>query len=361
MMYKLKNINTLVFSNSFISKAFKMGFFILLLNFVTSLKSQDIHFSQYNAAPMLLNPALTGAYIGDHRIGLNFKEQWSTFTKYMTISAAYDATLFRKKMDLKDGYLGLGAVVFADRAGDAQMGNTQVILSAAYFKNLDPSNTFSFGAQGGFMQRNLNTSGLEWDNQYNGVQYDSSLPTNEPEINKSFFNADFSAGASWNFMPSEEFRLRLGAAVYHLNTPQIKYYKSPTDRLNRRIVVHSVSEISSRGMNVSFVPSILYMRQEALQELTFGGHVKYELQKGSIYTGWLKESSLYMGVYYRLKDAIIPALRIDYKNYSLGISYDISLSKVFGASRGMGGVEVSLIMTTPYFPRIGRQNGIPRF
>lgn len=38
--------------------------------------AQDIHFSNYNAQPLLLNPALTGLNGCDFRVGANFKAQW---------------------------------------------------------------------------------------------------------------------------------------------------------------------------------------------------------------------------------------------------------------------------------------------
>ncbi|HMZ89019.1 MAG TPA: type IX secretion system membrane protein PorP/SprF, partial [Chitinophagales bacterium] len=49
--------------------------------------AQDIHFSQFFAAPILVNPANTGNFIGSARIGLNYRDQWGSVTiPYRTFS-----------------------------------------------------------------------------------------------------------------------------------------------------------------------------------------------------------------------------------------------------------------------------------
>jgi hypothetical protein len=39
-------------------------------------KGQDIHFSQYYASPLSLNPANTGNYDGDWRLMNSYRQQW---------------------------------------------------------------------------------------------------------------------------------------------------------------------------------------------------------------------------------------------------------------------------------------------
>jgi Type IX secretion system membrane protein PorP/SprF len=44
---------------------------------------------------------------------------------------------------------------------------------------------------------------------------------------------------------------------------------------------------------------------------------------------------------YRWKDAFIPVVKFDYKNFSAGISYDINTSTLKTASQLRGGFELS--------------------
>jgi hypothetical protein len=48
----------------------------LLLLFLSASRAQDQHFSQFYAAPLSLNPALTGAMEGSYRVGTVYRDQW---------------------------------------------------------------------------------------------------------------------------------------------------------------------------------------------------------------------------------------------------------------------------------------------
>jgi len=56
----------------------------------SSVYSQDLHFSQFNETPSLVNPALTGSqYV--MRASIIYKDQWGSVTvPYRTYGASYD-------------------------------------------------------------------------------------------------------------------------------------------------------------------------------------------------------------------------------------------------------------------------------
>ncbi len=61
------------------------------------LQAQDIHFSQYNQAPLALNPALTGLNACDWRATLNYRNQWASVTiPYVTYAASLDLPLIKE-------------------------------------------------------------------------------------------------------------------------------------------------------------------------------------------------------------------------------------------------------------------------
>ena len=47
--------------------------FLSFCALLSTAKSQDIHFSQYYASPLTLNPALTGLHGGDFRAVVNYE------------------------------------------------------------------------------------------------------------------------------------------------------------------------------------------------------------------------------------------------------------------------------------------------
>ena len=72
---------------------------IFLIIFSNKIYSQDIHFSQFNYAPLLLNPALAGGFNGDMRADVNYKSQWQSMapTPYKTVAASVDIRAMQKK------------------------------------------------------------------------------------------------------------------------------------------------------------------------------------------------------------------------------------------------------------------------
>ena len=68
----------------------RIGIIIFLAMAFTTYKvvlSQDIHFSQSASGrtPLIINPALTGIFKGDHRVLINYKDQWRSIdTPYKT-------------------------------------------------------------------------------------------------------------------------------------------------------------------------------------------------------------------------------------------------------------------------------------
>jgi hypothetical protein len=49
---------------------------LLLCCWNTRLTAQDKHFTQFYAAPLALNPALTGALDGKYRVSTIYRDQW---------------------------------------------------------------------------------------------------------------------------------------------------------------------------------------------------------------------------------------------------------------------------------------------
>jgi type IX secretion system PorP/SprF family membrane protein len=180
---------------------------ILALCFYSEyIYSQDIHFSQINNTPLILNPSLAGYVNGDTRTILNYKEQWKSITvPYKTFAVSFDMPFFRKKW--KNDYIGMGVSLFNDKAGDAKMGITQFDYSLAYSHTNKEKSKFLVGLQGGWAQRSFDITQLTWDNQYNGSSFDPNLPSNEPaSINNNFSYFDFAAGTAWDYTASKLFR-----------------------------------------------------------------------------------------------------------------------------------------------------------
>ena len=58
--------------------------FLIMLSLV---QAQDIHYTQFYASPLNLNPAAAGSFNGDYRFAANYRNQRSSLgTPYTTMS-----------------------------------------------------------------------------------------------------------------------------------------------------------------------------------------------------------------------------------------------------------------------------------
>ncbi len=308
-----------------------------LINF-----SQDIHFSQSFASPLSLNPAASGNFDGIYRFNCNYKDQWRSVSKpYKTIYATADYVAFKKK---KTGsYLGVGLSFYNDKAGTSNFATNAGSLSLAYNVKMNKYNFLAAGLGFGFAQKSINVNGLKWDSQFNGTSYDANLTTGESVFNQRVNYLDFSAGLLWNIIPNDKNKITIGASIFHLNKPNQAFLKLNRDPLNQKIAIHANAQFKIGQRNSSFVPIILYTNQGKLNEVTAGGMIKYDLGLTSKYTGINKPSFLSLGLLYRVNDAIIAVLNLEYKQvYNFGFSYDINASGLTNVSKGRGGIELHI-------------------
>ena len=321
---------------------------ILLMSFFGKGSAQDIHFSQFFQAPLRVNPGLTGVFNGDQRAYFQYRDQWKEFSPYKTYSFSLDAGLMKKK--LKDKYIGAGLYIFQDLSGEPMMKTTQAHLSISSIIEINKEQIISAGIQGGMGQNSLDESNMQWGTNYDGAGYNPA-PSGEEGQFEAYMFGDFSAGLSWNYSSSQSnisknnhFSATAGLAVFHINTPNQGEFG---EELNREFVAHASANIGLAGTPLSLLPSVVLLQQGSLNELISGALLRYMIKEESKYTGFLKETSASMGVYYRKGDAVIPTFLLEYGSYALGISYDINVSNLKEASNGNGGIEISLRFVNP--------------
>ncbi len=319
------------------------------------VSGQDIHYSQFYASPLTLNPSLTGKVAGDYRIGLIYRNQWRTVTTplFVTPSASFDLPISIGAT--KKHALGAGLLVLNDQSNEGRFSALQVMPSLAFHIGLGnkSKHQLSFGLQGGFVQKKLDTDGLVFASQYNS---DLSLNENNAgesitENTLSYF--DFNGGFLWSSAFSEKVTVFLGASTFHLFTPKEEFIQNSDNELPMRILGHAGAQVDFSD-KISIYPGILYMTQAKAREInvgnTFGFHVN-------------KDASLFLGGWYRVQDAAILQAGLAYKSLQLGFSYDFTTSDLKTAGDHVGGFEISLIWTG-MFPQASGENTYlfcPRF
>ena len=328
-------------------KIYKITFLAAFMA-VGVLRAQDIHFSQYNAAPLALNPALTGVNSCDWRAGLSYRNQWaSVTTPYVTYEAFFDAPVVKNIGGASK--LTAGLLLFNDVSGDGNLSNLSIMASSAFVLGLGGSSNhnLSIGLQGGFMQKSLEFDQLKWPNQWDGDEFSSTFNSN-PEPNWTGDNIgrfNMSAGLAYHNEVSKSFNITGGFAAYNLISPKESFFADEENKLGMRMVGHLKAGITFGGQ-FGVIPSVLYQAQSGAKEIVVGSDFGYYLNNANF------PATFFLGAAYRLDDAVIASVGMDYKNFRFGASYDINTSTLKEASAGKGGFELSLVYTGCILPVI---------
>lgn len=314
---------------------------ISLTLFVTGY-GQDIHFSQFTMSPTFINPAAAGTITGDYRGIINFKEQFSSFNKaYQTYKFSYDQPVLRERQFKRTG---AGIDVFQDVAGDSKTKMTNVTLSLSQTVPFASYADLTLGVSMGYTQYSADYSNLTWDAQFNGVDLDEGLPTQELFFGRTQGHFDFATGLLYRYFDYNGFPWEIGLAVSHLSRPKLDIV-SAEDNLPIKYILHGRKEFEMRNDRIGIIPKFMIAQQRTAREILAGVLVRQDVGLHSKYTGYYKNTTIYYGASIRLGDAIIPEFYLSIKEkFLMGISYDINISNLTVGSRYQGGLEISLSM-----------------
>ena len=318
-----------------------------------SINAQDIHFSQFYMSPLNLNPAMTGAFNCDHRMIVNYRNQWAGVlgaNAYNTGSASYD----RRMPVGREDYFGAGISLYSDVAGSTRFGTSQAKVSFAYTRKLggrrNISHTLSFGVDGGITQRRVQLGELQWPTQVSNGVFDPSRP-GEVIPNPDFLYADLAAGLMWNSVFGPRKFISGGVAMHHLNQANVSFLGRQESLLSR-LTVHVGGEYPLNN-KVSLRPDLIYLSQGPHKQINAGTSIKFVMGPVSRNPSNAPDTpqSFQIGAWYRLgnqvdggihSDAIILVSRIEFdQGYSIGFSYDYNVSQLSAAAAGNGSFELS--------------------
>jgi type IX secretion system PorP/SprF family membrane protein len=326
-----------------IKKILWIGFFIF--SCIHFANAQDLHFSQFYNSPLTTNPANTGFMPdADYRVGGNYRKQWATVpVPYKTMSFFADGQVGRNK--LENGWIGVGGVLLKDEAGTGALQSTKVYGSVAYHQIIGENNLLSLGAQVGMVQKSINTTKLTFDNMWNGKFFDIKAPSGETFAATSIRYADLNMGLNYAAFPTEDSYLNVGFSVQHINRPKETFFdgvlpsgSTYDNRLARRYTAFFNGSFKLNDQ-VIVNPQAYASYMLKAYEINAGVNVQYNL------TGEGGQSQLIGGIYYRLKDAIIPMVGIKHKSITATFTYDATVSKLATFNSVKGGSEISIIYT----------------
>ena len=317
----------------------------------------DPHFSQFYAAPMLLNPAMTGAFSCNYRVSAIFRGQWGSVLKdeavpmFRTPSVSLD---FRTN-DFKHGNaFGFGAYFLNDKAGESKFQTNRWGLSLAYHRALDRrgEHVLSVGITTAIWQRSIDYSGLQFPDQNNNGTFDPLKPNGEYLVNNNFLFWDVSAGLMYTGRFGRRARASgyIGFAVDHLNTPNESFLGDNSVRLPRKFTVHGGYRFPIKG-RFDAQPKFIYMNQGVSHELNLGTDIRIIFEERE-----REGNNFRFGAMFRLvggdnkaawhdaqlnSEAVILNAGVEWNHINFSAAYDINVSQLVKGSQSQGAFELA--------------------
>jgi type IX secretion system PorP/SprF family membrane protein len=323
-----------------------------LMSNVWYLKSQDIHFSQFNFSPLNQSPALTNFFDGDYRFIGNYRNQWpSVPVSYNTVSLSAEMNFVTLK---NNDRVGGGILLFYDKEGDSRFTSLSTDLSFSYIKSIGKDNhhAISLGLQAGLVNRSFDYTQLNFDNQWNGDIYDPNTPVNENFARTRFTVFDLGAGLAYRYKKTDRTNFLIGFGAMHLNQPKQSFFNDNVTVLGPRFTANTRVQVQLTG-RLDIVPELMFQQQQSKQEFDLGGHFKYYLQTRGEHI-----IALNLGAYGRVADAGWLMAGVDYDNLQVNLSYDVNFSHLNAASRYNGGFEMSVIYILARVKKVNKPGAV---
>lgn len=307
---------------------FKIQILAGALSVCTTLHAQDGQLSQYEAAQVVLNPALTGMFENaDFRMSSNVRSQWSSLsTNFLTTAFAYDVSVQHR--------FGFGSYLYNYNMAGI-MNTFQFGITAAY-NIADPKAkyTLSTGVALGLIYKKMNDQQLVWDAQYDDGYFNSDLPSGEFLQRGARFMPDISGGVAYRSInPNKRVNPFGNFALFHVTTPDESILRTEVSELHIRYMVNGGVRVKVADPLI-LIPQGVYMRQGNDQLIHAGMLAEFNIG-GSMY-------SVIGGASYRWNDAVVAQVGLKHKSAVYRFSYDVNTSPLRSYTNNNGAFEFSI-------------------
>ncbi|SIS79417.1 type IX secretion system membrane protein, PorP/SprF family [Filimonas lacunae] len=339
----------------------RMVFARWLLSLLTTIiitlpgNGQDYTFSQFNELPMLRNPALAGVFNGDLRISGAWRNQWQSVTvPYQTGAMSAEV-----KFPMKDwnDWITVGLQATYDVAGDIKLKRTSILPVINYHKSISGNSDdyLSLAFMGGPVNSQFDPTKLKLDDQFQGGTYDPTTPTSQVFDRTGFNYWDASTGLTYSSGFAEKGRYYLGVGLFHLNRPKVAFYTQNSNvYLERKFGFNAGATIPTSDFNRVVLYGDYFMQggnRQFLGGILYGNDLIQNYDDENVF-------SLYFGGYYRWNDALIPVIKMEMFDWSVGLSYDVNVSKLKTASNMKGGFELTATYKCKFTHRSEEANSV---
>lgn len=310
---------------------------VLVLAFLgcfLNISAQDVNFTQNELAPVFINPANTGGFLGTFRIGGIFRDRAPSFdggykTPFLAIEMNFGFALRKKD------WTSLSISLIDDRSGAINLGKGGFLVSGAYHLVVGKGNLAIGGQFGGISLNAKNPEKAKFFDQL------SSGATSSPDLmklqsGKASYN-DISGGLVYTAPVSvKKHSLKLGIAAGHITQPSVSV--SGTGAANKLKMLFTASASLQYHLNekTDLIPMFWFRNLSKASETVPQCMISYLFNVE-------KKIRLNAGLGYRLSDALEIMAGMDYGNIKVQLGYDLTTSNLSSAltPSGFGGIEIA--------------------
>ena len=319
--------------------------------------AQDIHFTQFDMASLVINPAFTGMFDGRVRAAAIYRNQWASVTvPYVTIGASVDLPLI---IERNGDYLAGGLQLYKDQAGDGNLSNFTGMVSVAYHKTFGSGSDLAVGLQGGYAQKSIDLSKLYFGDEFtNGTFTKGTSQEYHLGIGSSVNYYLVNAGLCFSHRTSEKFSFTIGVAANNVNQPNDAIEKKQNSQTG--LDMRFTGELGINwyaGERLSLRPAVLYQTQASASELIAGNEFHYDIGQAPGYNNY--STAVFLGAWYRSGDATMITAGVEFKGMRIGVAYDYNISTLNTTSNGNGGFEIAIKYISPIPIRFAKNRTIP--
>jgi type IX secretion system PorP/SprF family membrane protein len=322
--------------------------------------AQEFHFTQFNAVPLVLNPAFTGMTEGAVRVSAIYRNQWASITApYNTIGASVDGRVIT--MQNKD-YIGLGAQLLQDQIADGQLKNFSGTASISYHKLFRYDSLLklhrcdlSIGLQGGYSQRSIDLSRIYFGN--GSLNYLPSYYYATPYhlgVGNAVNYYSLNAGIAFSQKISSGFDYTIGISINNINQPNDALLKQENEITGAGLRFTGVAGFNwTIAKRWTIRPAIIYINN-SYTELLSGSELLYKVPANRKNKN--AEPGIFLGAWYRTNDIVMMTAGIEVWHLRLGVAYDYPFSAQYD---GNGGFEIMARYIAPGHRTAAKRKNIP--
>jgi len=301
--------------------------------------AQDFTFSQFYEQPLLRNPALAGIFTGDLRVSMAYRDQWGSITvPFRTTSLSIENKI---PIGNQHDVLTIGSQMSMDAAGDIRLKRTQFLPAINFSKSLnDEKDTYlSLAFMGGPVSSQFDVSQLKLGDQFVGGSYNAGNATSQPITNSSYSYWDLTTGLCFSTTFENKTRFYVAAGLAHFLKPTIRSLTTTDAGFLAPKLTFNIGSHARVGDNGHVIAFADYYSQNGNRQILGGLMYGLDLVKNEEEES---ATAFYVGSFLRWGDALIPVVKMELEHMSIGISYDVNVSKLNVASNWRGGLELTM-------------------